>query len=246
MAHVLTWDGSGDRFYETGVDRGVLFVKTATGYAPGVAWNGLVSVTESPEGAEANDIYADNIKYLSLISAEDFKGTIECYTYPDDFDACNGVKDAGVDGLSVSQQERAKFAMVYRTLIGNDSEGTEKGYKLHFIWDMTAAPTEKAYATVNDSPEAITFSYEFSTIPTQVLSYTVTSGSEEQTIVLKATAHAEVDSTKFTGDTTKKGYLEALESFIYGTKASGSGDDTPAQMPTITQLYKLVTTGSAT
>lgn len=194
----LTWDGSGTRLYETGVDKGVLYIPDSNGvYNTGYAWNGLTAVTESPSGAESSAQYADNIKYLNLISAEQFGATLEAFTYPDAFAQCDG-SVAPITGVLIGQQSRKTFGLSYRTRIGDDLVGTDKGYKLHLVWGATAAPTEKSYATINDSPEAITFSWEISTSPVAV------SGQ-------KPTASMTIDSTKV--DPTK---LAALELVLYG------------------------------
>lgn len=196
----LTWDDTGKRFYETGVDRGVLYPLSAAGstYNLGVAWNGLTAVTESPSGAEATAIYADNIKYLSLMSAEEFGATIEAYTYPDEFAACDGSAELA-DGVTIGQQDRKTFGLCYRTILGNDSQGNSLGYKLHLIYGCKASPSEKGYQTVNDSPEAITFSWEITTTPVSVTG-------------LKPTACITIDSTK--ADPT---CLAALEAALYGS-----------------------------
>lgn len=199
----IEWDAAGKHFFETGVDHGVLYVKAASGesYGNGVAWNGLTAVTESPEGAEVTAIYADNIKYLNLRSAEEFKATIEAYTYPDEFEVCDGSAELAA-GVKVGQQARRSFAFSYRTKIGNE-ENSDLGYKIHIIYNASASPSERAYATVNDSPEAIPFSWEVSTVPVAVTG-------------LKPTAHVEIDSTKF--DTTAlQTKLALLESALYGT-----------------------------
>jgi hypothetical protein len=194
----LTWDQVGDRLYETGVDRGVLYVPVAGVYDDGVAWNGLVSVTESPSGAEATPTYADNIKYLNLLSVEELGGTIEAYTYPDEFGQCDGTVAPEV-GVSVGQQTRKQFGLCYRSLLGNDTEGTDHGYKLHLIYGALASPSEKPYSTVNDSPEAITFSWEFSTTPVPVTG-------------LKPSASLTIDSTKVGASA-----LSTLEAVLYGS-----------------------------
>jgi hypothetical protein len=184
--------------YETGVEQGVLYVRDATGAYPlGVAWNGLTAVTESPSGAEASPIYADNIKYLNLISAEEFGATIEAYTYPDEFAACDGSGELA-DGVFVAQQARKVFGLAYKTKLGNDVDANDHGYKLHLIYGALAAPSEKAYATINDSPEAITFSWEITTTPVAVTGF-------------KPTACITIDSTK--ADPTK---LAALEVILFG------------------------------
>lgn len=195
----VTWDKVGERLYETGVDRGVLYIPDGSGvYDTGFAWNGLVSVTESPSGAEATPTYADNIKYLNLISAEEFGATIEAYTYPDEFAQCDGTASPST-GVGIGQQSRKLFGLSYRTRLGNDLDGTDYGYKLHLIYGALAAPSEKAYASINDSPEAITFSWEVSTTPVEVTGY-------------KPTASVVIDSTKV--DATA---LATLEDFLYGT-----------------------------
>jgi hypothetical protein len=198
----LVWDATGDRLYETGVDHGVLYIPDNTGvYALGVAWNGLTTVTESPAGAEANAQYADNIKYLNLLSAETFGGTIEAFTYPDEFGQCDGTA-APADGVLLGQQGRHVFGLCYRTRLGNDLEGVDHGYKLHLIYGALAAPSEKAYATINDSPAAIAFSWAISTTPVQVTGYKPTS-----LIVVDSTV---VDPAK----------LSSLEDILYGASAA--------------------------
>jgi hypothetical protein len=197
----LVWDQAGSRDYETGVDHGVLYPMDANGAYPlGVAWNGLASVTESPSGAEPSPVYADNIKYLNLISAEEFNATIEAYTYPDEFAECDGSKEA-VDGVLIGQQPRKAFGLCYRSLIGNDVDGQEHGYKLHLIYGAMAAPSEKGYQSINDTPEAITFSWEISTTPVAVTGH-------------KPTASIVIDSTK--ADPTA---LAALEAILFGAEA---------------------------
>ena len=196
----LVWDQTGDRLYETGVDRGVLYVQEAGLYPVGVAWNGLTAVTESPSGAEATPLYADNIKYLNLMSAEEFGATVEAYTYPDEFAECDG-SAALTTGVYIGQQARKTFGMCYRTLLGNDVESNDHGYKLHLIYGALAAPSEKGYATVNDSPEAITFSWELTTTPVNVTGF-------------KPTASVTIDSTKVAADK-----LAALEAELYGSES---------------------------
>lgn len=194
----LAWDQSGKRLYETGVDHGVLYpIQTGGVYSKGVAWNGLTAVTESPSGADVNDIYADNMKYLGLVGAEKFGATVEAYTYPDEFAECDGSVEL-VKGATIGQQNRKVFGMVYRTVIGNDVDGNEHGYKLHLIYGATAAPSEKAYNTINEDPEAITFSWELSTTPVNVTGH-------------KPTASLTIDSTK--ADPTK---LAELEKILFG------------------------------
>lgn len=194
----LTWDNNGERLYETGVKQGVLYPIQADGkYSKGVAWNGLTAVTESPSGAEATALYADDIKYLNLISNEEFGATIEAYTYPDEFAECDGSASL-VDGVTLGQQKRKTFGLCYRTSLGNDVDGNDYGYKLHLVYGCLAAPSEKAYATINDSPEAITFSWEVSTTPVNVAGF-------------KPTSQITIDSTK-----ADKAKLTALEDILYG------------------------------
>lgn len=195
---MITWDDTGKRFFETGLDRGVLYVMEDGAYGKGVAWNGLTSVSESPEGAELTELWADGIKYANMRSAEDMKATVEAYTYPEEFEACDGTATLA-PGVTVGQQKRATFALCYRTLVGNDQEGTEKGYKIHIIYGATVSPSQKQYQTVNDSPEAITFSWELSTTPVSVTG-------------LKTTALVVIDSTKI--DAAK---LKLIEDKLYGT-----------------------------
>lgn len=211
----LTWDETGKREFETGVDHGVLYPIDDKGtYSKGVAWNGLTGVTESPSGAEATALYADNIKYLNLMSTEEFGATIEAYTYPDEFAECNGETEIA-KGVTIGQQKRKIFGLSYRTKIGNDIDGNDHGYKLHFIYGAQASPSEKAYATVNDSPEAITFSWEINTTPVEVPG-------------AKPTASVTVDSTK--ADATK---LKALEDIIYGSEETEARLPLPAEIATI-------------
>lgn len=206
----LVWDKTGERLYETGVKQGVLYPMDANGaYPKGVAWNGLTNVTESPSGAEATALYADDIKYLNLMSNEEFGGTIEAYTYPDEFAECDGSASIAT-GVYIGQQARKTFGFCYRTTIGNDVESNAHGYKLHLVYGALASPSEKAYATINDSPEAITFSWEFSTTPVNVTGF-------------KPTACLTIDSTKVDAEN-----LAALEKILYGDDA----DDTAvARLP---------------
>lgn len=202
----LVWDKTGDRLYETGVKNGVLYIPTSGVYSKGVAWNGLTAVTESPSGAEATALYADDTKYLSLMSTEEFGATIEAYTYPDEFAACDGSAELA-GGVMIGQQKRSTFGLCYKTTIGNDTDGNDHGYKLHIIYGAMAAPSEKAYASINDSPEAITFSWEITTTPVNVTG-------------AKPTASLVIDSTK--ADPSK---LAALEDILYGK------DGEPASEP---------------
>lgn len=196
----LVWDATGERLYETGVKQGVLYPQGEGGTYPlGVAWNGLTAVTESPSGAEASPLYADDIKYLNLMSNEEFGATIEAYTYPDEFAECDGSASIAT-GVVIGQQKRKAFGLCYRTVLGNDVDSNEYGYKLHLIYGALAAPSEKAYATINDSPEAITFSWEVTTTPVTVTGY-------------KPTASITIDSTKANADK-----LAALEAILYGSE----------------------------
>lgn len=201
----LVWDKTGDRYYETGVKNGVLYPIQPNGtYSKGVAWNGLTAVTESPSGAENTPLYADDIKYLNLVSAEEFGATVEAYTYPDEFAECDGSASIA-DGVMIGQQARKIFGMSYKTTVGNDVDGNSHGYKLHLIYGATASPSEKAYATINDSPEAITFSWEIATTPVNVTGF-------------KPTASLVIDSTK--ADPVK---LASLEEILYGKDPTNEG-----------------------
>lgn len=212
----LEWDNTGQRFYETGVDRGVLYLPDASGaYNNGYAWNGLTTVTESPSGAEANAQYADNIKYLNLISAEEFGATIEAFTWPREFEQCDGT--ANINGVNISQQIRKNFGLSYRTLLGNDTGGNDYAYKIHMVYNALAAPSEKAYATVNDSPEAITFSWELTTTPTTV--------GTINGVTYKPTATVTVDTTRVT-----PAALKTLEDTLYGTEGTTPRLPTPAEV----------------
>ena len=212
----LVWDKTGERYYETGVKQGVLYPQDSTGaYPKGVAWNGLTAVTESPSGAESNPLYADDIKYLNLISAEEFGATIEAYTYPEEFAECDGSAEIA-PGVTIGQQKRTAFGLSYRTSLGNDVDGADHGYKLHLVYGALAAPSEKAYATINDSPEAITFSWEVTTTPVAVEGF-------------KPTAHLEINSTKV--DTDK---LAALEAILYGSESE------EARLPLPDEIAELV------
>ena len=206
----IKWDQTGERVYETGVSKGVLYLQVAGAYTKGVAWNGLTNVSESPEGAEASPLYADNIKYLNLMSAEEFKATIEAYTYPDEFGACNGEAELA-PGVSVGQQKRSPFGLSYQTKIGNDVD-SDLGYKIHLVYGGLAAPSEKSYGTVNDSPEAITFSWEVSTTPVEVPG-------------MKPTASLTIDSTKV--DAAKLALLEAM---LYGSESEEPKLPTPEEV----------------
>ena len=218
----LVWDQTGERYYETGVKMGVLYPQSASGtYPKGVAWNGLTAVTESPSGAEATPLYADDIKYLNLYSAEEFGATIEAYTYPDEFAECDGSAEIAT-GVTIGQQNRKAFGLCYRTTIGNDTDGNDHGYKLHIIYGAMASPSEKAYATINDSPEAITFSWEITTTPVSVSGF-------------KPTASVTIDSTKVDG--TK---LKQLEAILYGDNGSSSAGE--ARLPLPDEIVTLIGT----
>lgn len=211
----LVWDQTSDRLYETGVKMGVLYPQDEAGtYPKGVAWNGLTAVTESPSGAEATALYADDIKYLNLMSAEEFAATVEAYTYPDEFAECDGSASIA-KGVSIGQQKRKAFGLCYCTVIGNDVAGNDYGYKIHIIYGAMAAPSEKEYASVNDSPEAITFSWELSTTPVSVKGF-------------KPTASIVIDSTKV--DTEK---LTALEAILYGSENADARLPLPDEIATL-------------
>lgn len=212
----LAWDQTGERQYETGTKKGVLYLMDETGkYNEAHVWNGLTAVNESPEGAEATALYADDIKYLNLISAEDFKATIEAYMSPEAFDECDGQKEIA-PGITIGQQKRRTFGFSFQTVIGNDVAGNEFGYKIHLIYGCTAAPSERAYATVNDSPEAMTLSWELTTTPVSVTG-------------CKPTAHLEIDSTKVAAEK-----LAALEAILYGS------DSEEARLPLPDEIITLV------
>lgn len=214
----LVWDKTGERFYETGVRQGVLYPMVDGAYPKGVAWNGLTAVTESPSGAESTALYADDIKYLNLRSTEEFGATIEAYTYPKEFEECDGSAELAA-GVTIGQQPRKSFGLSYRTALGNDVENENHGYKLHLIYGATASPSEKAYATISDSPEAITFSWEVTTVPVNVEGF-------------KPTALLTIDSTKV--DPAK---LAALEDILYG-KA-----ETEARLPLPDEIATLMAQG---
>ena len=220
----LNWDETGKRLYETGVDRGVLYPLTAGAYSKGVAWNGLTKVTESPSGAEATAVYADNVKYLNMVSAEEFGATVEAYMYPDEFAECDGTAEIA-KGVTIGQQNRKVFGMAYRTVLGNDTESNSHGYKIHLIYGALAAPSEKEYGTINDSPEGITFSWEVKTTPVSVKGF-------------KPTATLVIDSTK-----TDPAKLAAIEKILYGTDAEGSGTATEARLPLPDEIATLMAVG---
>lgn len=217
MPNPIVWDESGKRFYETGVEKGVLYVAEGGAYPKGVAWNGLINVAEKPSGAEPTPLYADNIKYLNLMSNEDFAASVEAYYYPDEFAECDGSAEI-VPGVYAGQQNRKKFGMSYVTKLGNDEDGTDHGYKIHLIYGCLAAPSERTYGTVNESPEANTFSWELSTTPVAVPG-------------LKPSASITVDSTKLAPEK-----LAVLEAALYGT------GDKEAYLPLPTELATMLGT----
>ena len=210
----LQWDNVGERFYETGTSKGVLFPYSKDAYQTGIAWNGLTAVSESPSGAEPTALWADDIKYLNLYSTEEFGATITAYTYPDEFAECDGSVDL-IPGVSIGQQNRKMFGLAYKTLIGNDTDGTDKGYKIHCIYGCKASPSEKSYATVNDSPEAIEFSWEVSTTPVDV------EGK-------KPTANIIFDSTKLSA-----AQMQIVEDTLYGTESTDPRLPLPAEWVTL-------------
>ena len=222
----LVWDKTGERYYETGVKNGVLYPIQSDGtYSKGVAWNGLTAVTESPSGAENTPLYADDIKYLNLVSAEEFGATVEAYTYPDEFAECDGSASIA-NGVMIGQQARKIFGMSYKTTVGNDVDGNSHGYKLQLIYGATASPSEKAYATINDSPEAITFSWEIATTPVNVTGF-------------KPTASLVIDSTK--ANPTK---LASLEEILYGKDPTSEGlsDGVDPRLPLPDEIATIMAT----
>lgn len=213
----LIWDGTGERLFETGVKQGVLYPIQPDGkYTKGVAWNGLITVTESPSGAESTPLYADDIKYVNLVSNEEFGATVEAYTYPDEFAECDG-SGTLAEGVTVGQQKRKVFGLCYRTTIGNDVDGNDHGYKLHLVYGCLAAPSEKAYSTINDSPDAITFSWEVTTTPVNVAGF-------------KPTSQITIDSTKV--DQAK---LTAIEDLLYGTTEKEASLPLPDELAKVLQ-----------
>lgn len=212
MAKTIKWDQTGERLYETGVDRGVLFPKDEDGdYGEGVAWNGLISVSENPTGAEPTPLYADNIKYLNLMSVEEFAATIEAYTYPSEFEQCDGSAEVS-EGVVIGQQPRREFGFAYRTKIGNDVQSDGFGYKIHLVYGAMASPSEKSYETINETPDAITFSWEITTTPVEVEGY-------------EPTATIVIDSTKVSVAT-----LEAIEAILYGDGTEAGAMPTPEEV----------------
>lgn len=213
----LVWDEVGKRTYETGVDHGVLYPQEGGAYPKGVVWNGLISVSENPSGAEDNALYADNMKYLNIKSAEELGVTIECYTYPDEWEACDGSADL-IPGVKLGQQKRNTFGLSYRTKVGNDTEGEDHGYKLHLIYGCSASPSERSYQTINDSPEAITFSYDITTTPVPMDGY-------------KPVASITIDSTSIEPD-----LLAKLEKVLYGDAETEARLPMPNELKTILSL----------
>ena len=214
MSNKIVWDNTGDRLYETGVKNCVLYPQVSGAYPKGVAWNGVTAITESPSGAEASPLYADDIKYLNLMSNEELGLSIEAYTYPDEYAACDGSAEIA-KGVSIGQQKRNTFGLSYRTTLGNDTDSNDYGYKLHLVYGCLAAPSEKAYATINDSPEAITFSWEITTTPVSVDGF-------------KPTANITIDSTKV--DPVK---LAALEDILYGSAEAEARLPLPSEVAQI-------------
>lgn len=210
----LVWDKTGERLYETGVKNGVLYPMVDGTYPKGIVWNGLTAVTESPSGAEATPLYADDIKYLNLMSAEEFGATVEAYTYPDEFAECDGSASLGA-GVTIGQQPRKTFGLSYKTTVGNDVDNDNHGYKLHLIYGAMASPSEKAYSTINDSPEAITFSWELTTTPVNVTGF-------------KPTASLTIDSTKIAPEK-----LAAIEALLYGDESTDAKLPLPDEIATI-------------
>ena len=216
----LAWNKIGTKTYETGVDRGVLYVRGEDGtYPEGVAWQGVTNISESPSGAEPSPLYADNIKYLNLMSVEELGATIEAYTYPDEFAVCDGSAELS-KGISIGQQDRETFGLCYRTIVGNDTVGNEHGYKIHIIYGALASPSEKGYETINDSPDAITFSWELTTTPVEVTGF-------------KPTASVTIDSTKC--DAAK---IKELEEILYGT------GETDARLPLPDEIITIIGEGA--
>ena len=220
----IEWDKVGERTYETGVDHGVLYPQVGGAYPKGVPWNGLTSITESPSGAEDTPLYADNIKYLNLKSNEELGLTVECYTYPKEWHACDGSASIA-EGVIAGQQKRQNFGLSYRTRLGNDTDNDEYGYKLHLVYGCSASVSERGYSTVNDSPDAITFSYSITTTPVPVEG-------------LRPTSLITIDSTK-----VNKDKLKELEDILYGTEGSGSGDGTDPKLPMPAEVVQMFAAG---
>lgn len=244
----LSWDQTGERLYETGVKKGVLYPYNTTTkqYRPGVAWNGLSSVTESPSGAEPNNIYADDMKYLSLMSAEELGATIEAYTYPKEFAVCDGTEElGGLAGINIGQQERTKFGLCYRTTIGNDVVGNKYGYKLHLLYGCKASPSEKAYQSINDSPEAIAFSWEVTTDPVAVDAIAGVTTEYNSTSLLTIDVAAYIAAASGTNEDTadsRKAKIAALEVALYGQDADAehSIEATDPYLPLPNEVYTIL------
>lgn len=224
----LVWDQVGERYYETGVKNVVLYPQVNGAYPEGVAWNGITNVTQTPTGADSNPIYADDTKYLDIRSVEEEEGSITAYTYPDEWAACDG-SAALTTGVYIHQQPRQAFGLCYRTVLGNDTEYENYGYKLHLIYGATASPSEKSHDTINDSPEAVEMSWDYTTVPVSILD-----NNNQPVSGFKPTSSIEIDSTKV--DATK---LAALEAILYGTNGSGSSEGTTARLPL---PYEVMTT----
>lgn len=227
----LKWDQIGERYYETGCDHGVLYPQVSGAYPKGVVWNGLTNVTQSPSGAESNPQYADNIKYLDLTSAEEFGATIECLMFPDEFAACNGESDL-VEGITLGQQRRSSFGFSWRTKKGNDTEGEDYGYKIHMIYGCKSSPTEQSNQTINDSPEAATFSFEITTTPVPV------SGLAPDGKPYKPVAHLVADSTKLGMEK-----MQQLEAILYGSDGEGDATGTDGRLPLPDELKTIFAAG---
>ena len=219
MARKIEWDAPGERLYETGIDRGVLYVQQNGAYPKGVAWNGLSGVTEKPTGAKPTALYADNIKYIELMSVEEFGATIEAFTYPEEFETCDGSADLAV-GVSIGQQPRKSFGLAYRTVLGNDEEYEDYGYKLHLIYGGKASPSDKSYKTINDTPDAITFNWDVTTTPVPVTNH-------------KPTASLIIDSTKVSANV-----LAAIETILYGDAEA----ETEGRLPLPDEVLTIITT----
>lgn len=228
----IVWDEVGHHFYETGVEKGVLYPYANGAYQKGVAWNGLTAVTEKPSGAEPTAIYADNIKYLNLLSAEEFGATVEAYTYPEEFAECDG-SAAIAPGVMLGQQKRKMFGLSYVTKLGNDVDGSDYGYKLHLIYGALASASERGYSTINDSPEAITFSWELTTTPVEI------TDEDGKSVGFKPTACVTIDSTKVNANE-----LAALEAILYGTDGGSGQTATDPRLPLPSELLTIFTTNS--
>lgn len=231
----LVWDQTGERFYETGVDHVVLYpINENNAYKPGVAWNGVTSVAENPSGAEPTKLYADNIQYLTMISVEEYALTLECYTYPDEFDACNGVAALGDStvGAKAGQQERKKFGLAYRTKVGSDTKGQDAGYKLHLVYGCTAKPSSKTHSTVNNNPEAGTMSFEISSDPVIA--------STDVNEKLKPLCYIEIDSRDFVSN-DEKALLAALELKLFGDPEAASAEVGIPELPSPATVRELLT-----